>query len=153
MAEALLAKLGAAKFNAFSAGSAPKSSPNPFALEQVAKLGLSPDAFRSKSWDEFAHLGAPHMHIIITVCDNAAGETCPVWLGHPATAHWGFADPSDAAGSEADKRAAFAASFATIKRHIELLVALPDEKLDHAALAAALQRIHRDADAMSGTAY
>ncbi len=145
MAEALLNKLGAGRFKGFSAGSYPKTQPNPFALEQVAKLGFSADQFSSKSWDVFAAPGAPAMDIIITVCDNAAGEACPVWPGHPATAHWGFPDPSDAQGDEAAKRHAFAATMNAIKRRIELLVSLSDEQLAHLSGADTLKQIHRDA--------
>ncbi len=145
MAEALLNKLGAGRFNGFSAGSYPKTQPNPFALEQVAKLGFSADQFSSKSWDVFAAPGAPAMDIIITVCDNAAGEACPVWPGHPATAHWGFPDPSDTQGDDEAKRHAFAATMNAIKRRIELLVSLSDEQLAHLSRADTLKQIHRDA--------
>ena len=142
MAEALLNKLGAGRFQAFSAGSQPKTAPNPFALELAEKIGFARDQFKSKSWDEFATPGAPQMDIIITVCDNAAGEACPVWLGHPATAHWGFPDPSDTPGSDADKRAAFERVFIAIKRRIELLVSLPIDKIERLALSSELKRIH-----------
>jgi protein-tyrosine-phosphatase len=145
MAEALMNKLGAGRFKGFSAGSYPKTQPNPLALEQVAKLGFSADQFSSKSWDVFAAPGAPNMDIIITVCDNAAGETCPVWPGHPATAHWGFPDPSDTQGDEEAKRHAFAATMNAIKRRVELLVSLSDEKLAHLAGTDILKQIHRDA--------
>ena len=146
MAEALLNKLGEGKFNAFSAGSQPKSAPNPFALEVVEKLGFRREQFKSKSWDDFAKPGAPHMDIIITVCDNAAGEACPVWLGHPATAHWGFPDPSDTDGGDNGDdnktRAAFEQVAIAIKQRIEFLVNLPIDKLEHLALANELKRIH-----------
>lgn len=145
MAEALLNKLGAGRFRGFSAGSYPKTLPNPFALEQVAKLGFSADQFSSKSWDVFAAPGAPAMDIIITVCDNAAGEACPIWPGHPATAHWGFPDPSDTQGDDETKRHAFAATMNAIKRRIDLLVSLSDEKLAHLAQSDTLKRIHSDA--------
>ncbi|MFN8755345.1 MAG: arsenate reductase ArsC [Burkholderiales bacterium] len=144
MAEALLNKLGAGRFRGFSAGSYPKTQPNPFALEQVAKLGFSADQFSSKSWDVFAAPGAPAMDIIITVCDNAAGEACPIWPGHPATAHWGFPDPSDTQGDDETKRHAFAATMNAIKRRIDLLVSLSDEKLAHLAQSDTLKRIHSD---------
>ncbi|MFN7222235.1 MAG: arsenate reductase ArsC [Burkholderiales bacterium] len=145
MAEALLNKLGAGRFKGFSAGSYPKTQPNPFALEQVAKLGFSADQFSSKSWDVFAAPGMPAMDIIITVCDNAAGEACPIWPGHPATAHWGFPDPSDTQGDDETKRHAFAATMNAIKRRIDLLVSLSDEKLAHLAQSDTLKRIHSDA--------
>ena len=153
MAEALLNKLGTGKFRAFSAGSHPKSAPNPIALELVEKLGFDRAQFTSKSWDVFAEPNAPHMDIIITVCDNAAGEACPVWLGHPATAHWGFPDPSEVDGegavsNDSDRRAAFDRVFIAIKRRIEFLVSLPMDKIEHlahsGALSAALTSIHRE---------
>jgi arsenate reductase len=144
LAEAILNKFGGGKFRAFSAGSHPKSAPNPFALDKAEQLGFARDSFKSKSWDEFAIPGAPHMDIIITVCDDAAGEVCPVWLGHPATAHWGFPDPSATEGDDAAKRAAFDATFHAIKRRIDLLINLPVEKLERLALANELKRIHRD---------
>ena len=152
MAEAILNKLGAGKFQAYSAGSHPSSSPNPFALEQVEKLGFDRASFKSKSWDDFALPDAPHMDIIITVCDNAAGEVCPVWLGHPATAHWGFPDPSDTQGSDEAKRAAFLRVFNDIKRRIQFLVSLPVSKLEHLALSNELKRIHREAAAATTAA-
>ncbi len=145
MAEAILNKMGAGRFQAFSAGSQPKSSPNPFALEQVEKLGFARSNFKSKSWDDFAKPGAPAMDIIITVCDNAAGEVCPVWIGHPATAHWGFPDPSNAAGDDQAKRHAFEQVFQLIKHRIQFLVSLPIDKLEHLALTNALKKIHVDA--------
>lgn len=138
-------KLGSGRFKGFSAGSYPKTQPNPFALEQVSKLGFDPASFTSKSWDAFAAPGAPQMDIIITVCDNAAGEACPIWPGHPATAHWGFPDPSDTQGDDAAKRHAFAATMNAIKRRVELLVSLSDDKLAHLAKSDTLKRIHRDA--------
>ncbi len=142
MAEAILNKIGEGRFRAFSAGSHPKASPNPYALEKAVQLGFSADDFKSKSWDDFAKPGAPHMDIIITVCDDAAGEVCPVWLGHPATAHWGFPDPSATTGAEAEKRAAFDRVFHAIHRRIELLINLPMEKLEHLALTNSLKKIH-----------
>ncbi len=145
MAEAILNKMGAGRFHAFSAGSYPKSSPNPLALEQVEKLGFDRSQFKSKSWDDFAKPGAPAMDIIITVCDNAAGEVCPVWIGHPATAHWGFPDPSDAEGDNQAKRAAFETVFQSIKHRIQFLISLPIDKLEHLALTNALKKIHVDA--------
>jgi protein-tyrosine-phosphatase len=145
MAEAILNKMGGSRFRAFSAGSHPSSSPNPFALEQVEKLGFDRTSFRSKSWDDFAKTGAPEMDIIITVCDNAAGEVCPVWIGHPATAHWGFPDPSETVGDDNAKRSAFERTFQAIKHRIQFLVSLPIDKLEHLALTNALKKIHVDA--------
>jgi protein-tyrosine-phosphatase len=149
MAEAALNKFGAPRFKAYSAGSYPKTSPNPFALEIAEKLDFDRSTFRSKSWDEFAIADAPQMDIIITVCDNAAGEACPVWPGHPATAHWGFPDPSANTGSDDEKRAAFAKVYSAIKQRIDLLVSLSDEKLAHLAaskeLSSALVEMHQRA--------
>ena len=133
MAEALLAVLGKGRFAAFSAGSTPSGRVNPFAIEKAKSIGYQPAEFRSKSWDEFAAAGASQMDIIITVCDDAAGEACPFWPGHPATAHWGFPDPSRAEGGDAEKRVAFDKVFHAIRRRIELLINLPPEKLEHLA--------------------
>lgn len=141
MAEALLNAIGGGRFKAFSAGSQPGAKPNPFALEKAASLGQAADRFRSKTWDEFAAPGAPHMDIIITVCDNAAGEVCPVWPGHPATAHWGFPDPSGVQGSDEQKHKAFDDVFHAIRGRIQLLVDLPTAKLEHLSLKDELKRI------------
>ncbi len=141
MAEALLNTIGNPRFKAFSAGSYPSGRPNPFALEQVRAFGYPLETIRSKSWDEFAQPNAPHMDIIITVCDNAAGEACPIWPGHPATAHWGFPDPSDTEGGEDVKRAAFAKVCAAIRHRIQLLADLRDDQLAHLSLANELRRI------------
>jgi len=142
MAEALLNTIGREHFQAFSAGSMPSGRVNPFAIEMARTIGYLTDDIRSKSWDEFALPDAPRMDIIITVCDDAAGETCPIWPGHPATAHWGFPDPSKAEGSDDDKRRAFGKVFHDIRRRIELLVNLPVDKLERLALANELKRIH-----------
>ena len=142
MAEALLNTIGREKFQAFSAGSSPSGRVNPFAIEMARTIGYLTENIRSKSWDEFAKPGAPHMDIIITVCDNAAGEACPFWPGHPATAHWGFPDPSNETGTDEDKRNAFNQVFHAIRRRIDLLVSLPVEKLERLALASELKRIH-----------
>lgn len=102
LAEALLNDMGAGRFKAYSAGSSPRDNqqPNPLGLQVLQKAGISTEGLRSKSWDEFATPDAPQMDLIITVCDNAAGEVCPIWLGHPATAHWGYADPSEGDGTD-----------------------------------------------------
>ena len=142
MAEALLNTIGQEHFQAFSAGSMPSGRVNPFAIEMARTIGYLTDDIRSKSWDEFAQPDAPKMDIIITVCDDAAGETCPIWPGHPATAHWGFPDPSKTEGSDDDKRRAFGKVFHDIRRRIELLVNLPVDKLERLALANELKRIH-----------
>ena len=142
MAEALLNTIGRVRFQAFSAGSMPSGRVNPFAIEIVKTLGYLTENIRSKSWEEFAKPGAPHMDIIIAVCDNAAGEACPFWPGHPATAHWGFPDPASVEGSDDEKRRAFNQVFQAIRRRIDLLASLPLEKLEHLALADELKRIH-----------
>jgi protein-tyrosine-phosphatase len=129
MAEALLNTMGQHRFHAFSAGSLPTGKVNPFAIEKVKTLGYVTEGLRSKSWDEFAKVDAPKMDIIITVCDNAAGEVCPIWPGHPAAAHWGFPDPAAALGTDDDKRHAFDTVFHAIRRRMELLVHLPTEKI------------------------
>ena len=140
LAECLLNHLGGARFRAFSAGSQPSGRVNPFALQALAEQGIDTTGGRSKAWDEFAAPDAPAMDLIITVCDSAAGETCPVWPGHPATAHWGYADPSATPGSDAAKLTAFRDTLALIRRRLEILVAMPDERLH----ALALQQTARD---------
>lgn len=136
LAEALLNHLGAGRFHAYSAGSSPRENqqPNPLALRVLQSAGISTDGLRSKSWDEFARPDAPRMDLVITVCDNAAGEQCPYWPGAPATAHWGYADPSDVQGSEQDKLEAFRRTLHAIHRRLELLIALPPQRLERAVL-------------------
>ena len=141
LAEATLNDLGRARFKAFSAGSRPGGIVNPFALELLKLRGHPAEGMRSKSWDEFAAPGAPPMDFIITVCDNAAGETCPFWPGHPASAHWGVADPAAVEGSDDDKRAAFATAYAILRRRIELLLGLPLDQLDALARTTRLKEI------------
>lgn len=143
LAECLLNHLGRGRFRAFSAGSAPSGTVNPFALQALAEQGVDIAGVRSKAWDEFARPGAPQMDLVITVCDAAAGETCPVWPGHPATAHWGYADPSLVAGSDAARLTAFRDTLALIRRRLEILIAMPDERLH----ALALQQTARDLSA------
>lgn len=128
LAEALLNHMGQGRFRAFSAGSQPKGEPHPAALELLRRQGLPVDRLRSKSWDEFASPEAPKMDLIITVCDNAAGETCPIWPGRPANAHWGIEDPAAVEG-EAQVQA-FLAARTYLQRRISLLLSLPDEELD-----------------------
>jgi arsenate reductase len=140
MAEALVSTIGRGRFAGFSAGSMPTGRVNPFAVEKVQKIGYTAE-LRSKSWDEFAGAGAPQMDFIITVCDNAAGEACPVWPGHPQTAHWGFADPAAVQGSDDQKRAAFDEVFAQIAARIERFVALPLDAMDPAVIHRAIQNI------------
>ena len=141
MAEALLNVLGADRFRAFSAGSYPSGQVQPMAAELSQSLGYPADRMRSKSWDEFAAPGAPEMDMVITVCDNAAGEACPVWLGHPALAHWGVADPVAVEGNDDVRKRAFVAAFAVLRRRVELLLALPLDKLDRLAAEAKLREI------------
>ena len=131
LAEALLNALGQGRFKAFSAGSSPRENqqPNPLGLQVLQKAGISTEGLRSKSWDEFAAADAPQMDLIITVCDNAAGEVCPIWPGHPATAHWGYADPSEGEASDEVKLEAFRKTMHLIKRRLELLINLPADKL------------------------
>jgi arsenate reductase (thioredoxin) len=136
LAEALLNHLGGGKFKGHSAGSSPRANqqPNPLGLQVLREVGISTDGLRSKNWDDFALLGAPHMDLIITVCDNAAGEVCPFWPGQPATAHWSYPDPSAGDASDADKLTAFHQTLLAMKRRIELFVSLPPEKLQTLAL-------------------
>ncbi len=131
LAEATLNHIGQGRFKAFSAGSSPrdKQQPNPLALQVLQSASIATDGLRSKSWDEFATPDAPQMDLIITVCDNAAGEVCPIWPGHPATAHWGYADPSDVQGTDEQRREAFRQTLLAIRRRLDLLVNLPPEKL------------------------
>jgi protein-tyrosine-phosphatase len=140
LAECLLNHLGGGRFHSYSAGSQPSGRVNPFALQALAEQGIDTGGVRSKAWDEFAAPGAPEMDLIITVCDSAAGETCPVWPGHPATAHWGYADPSATPGGDAAKLSAFRDTLALIRRRLEILVAMPEERLQ----ALSLQQTARD---------
>jgi protein-tyrosine-phosphatase len=136
LAEAVLNHLGGGRFRAFSAGSSPRANqqPNPLALQVLREAGIATEGLRSKSWDEFAAAGAPRMDLVITVCDNAAGEACPYWPGQPAQAHWGYPDPSDVQGSEAERHEAFRQTLHAIRRRLELLVNLPSVKLHNAVL-------------------
>jgi len=140
LAEGLLNDLGAGRFKAYSAGSHPSGRVSPHALRTLERLRLSADGYRSKNWDEFAKPGAPAMHFVLTVCDRAAGEVCPVWPGQPMTAHWGVADPAAFEGSEEAVERQFMDTALTLKRRIELMLALPMERLD----ALAIQREMRD---------
>lgn len=132
LAEAMLNHLGGSRFKAYSAGSSPRENqtPNPMALAILNEAGIATHSLRSKSWDAFAGEAAPRMDLIITVCDNAAGEVCPIWPGHPATAHWGYPDPSAAQGTEEQRRAAFRSTLQAIRSRIEMLVSLPPERLE-----------------------
>ncbi|NBJ12825.1 arsenate reductase ArsC [Microvirga arsenatis] len=151
LAEGILRKDGAGRFNAFSAGSQPKGTVNPFALKVLDSFGYPADGFRSKSWDEFSGPGAPQMDFIFTVCDSTAGEACPVWIGHPATAHWGIEDPAAVEGSDIERERAFVQAFKYLKNRISAFLALPMVSLDQAALANHLKEIGRLEGATSGT--
>jgi arsenate reductase len=134
LGEALASTHPSGKFVGYSAGSTPDTKVNPFAAEIAQELGYPESQLRSKSWDEFALPGALKMDFIITVCDNAAGEVCPFWPGKPATAHWGFSDPSQVQGSDLDKKAAFNEVKNGLQRRLDILAAMPLEKLDSLSL-------------------
>ena len=139
IAEGIVRHRGGSKFAAFSAGSMPTGAPNPFALAVLQQMGIDTGFARSKTWDEFAgdeSSGVPVMDLIITVCANAAGETCPIWPGHPSTAHWGVPDPAAVTGSDADKRAAFAVTFDQMSRRVDALLALGPDSQDLAKVRA-----------------
>jgi len=146
LAEALMNRLGAGRFRAYSAGSMPKGQVNPHALPLVRALGFRDEDFRSKPWDEFAVPGAPRLDFVITVCDDAAGEVCPVWPGQPITAHWGIPDPAAATGTEAEIAVAFRDAARQLRNRIELLVALPTAKLDRLSLQDRVRDIAKTAD-------
>jgi len=141
MAEALLSNLGTGRFRAYSAGSFPAGRINPCALDLLSSKGFPTSELRSKSWDEFAAKNAPQMDFIFTVCDNAAGETCPIWPGHPAT--WGFEDPAAHPGPDAEKRRMFEKIFLEITARVRLFLALPLEKLDRMSVLNELRAIGR----------
>lgn len=143
LAESILRKFGAGVFNAFSAGSQPKGVVNPFALKVLRAEGCPTEGLRSKSWSEFAGPGAPDLDFIFTVCDNAAGEACPVWPGKPVTAHWGIADPAAVEGGDLEKEAAFVTAFRQLKNRIGAFAALPVASLDRMTLDARLREIGR----------
>ena len=143
LAEAYLNARGEGRFRAYSAGSHPNGKVNPFALNLLAKHRIDTGGLRSKSWDEFAAAGAPPLDFVFTVCDNAAGEACPLWPGQPITAHWGVADPAAVQGSDEDKRRAFLKAFTELSTRINLMLALPMEKLDRQALTGKLRDIGR----------
>jgi arsenate reductase len=143
LAEAILTKEGRGRFHAYSAGSQPKGLVNPFALRLLQRLDYPTGELRSKSWAEFAKPGAPAMDFIFTVCDNAAGEACPVWPGKPMTAHWGVEDPAAVEGRDAEKEAAFAEAFRFLRNRISAFVSLPHQSIDAMALGAKLREIGR----------
>jgi protein-tyrosine-phosphatase len=143
MAEAILGKLGAGKFLAFSAGSQPKGRVHPEASRLLQSLGYDVSGFRSKSWGEFADPGAPVLDFVFTVCDNAASETCPVWPGQPMTAHWGVPDPAEAKGSPAEVALAFKDAYRMLHQRIAVFTALPIRALDQLGLQSKLRDIGR----------
>ncbi|MBS7544716.1 arsenate reductase ArsC [Ancylobacter oerskovii] len=141
LAESILAKDGAGRFRAFSAGSQPKGTVNPLALKVLRAYDYPAEGFRSKSWEEFATPGAPVMDFVFTVCDNAAGEACPVWPGQPMTAHWGIEDPAAVDGMDIQKETAFVAAFRYLRNRISVFTALPIASLDRMTLGSKLIEI------------
>ena len=150
LAEAILRKDGRGRFRAFSAGSQPKGAVNPFAIRVLNKLDYPTNDLRSKSWEEFAAANAPAMDFVFTVCDNAAGETCPLWPGQPLTAHWGIGDPAEVDGSDIEKEAAFVTAFRYLKNRIGTFTSLPLRSIDRLTLGAKLREIGRSKGATSG---
>jgi protein-tyrosine-phosphatase len=146
LAEALLNHIGHGRFKAYSAGSSPrdKQQPNPLGLQVLQQAGIATDGLASKSWDAFAGADAPHMDLVITVCDNAAGEVCPYWPGQPATAHWSYPDPSAGDGTDAQKLEAFRQTLHALKRRLELLVSLPAAKLEKTMLQSTARDMARE---------
>ena len=143
MAESILNSIGRNKFKAYSAGSRPAGRVNPLALELLAKNRLPTEDLRSKDWHGFSQPGAPFLHFVFTVCDQAAAETCPVWPGQPMTAHWGVADPAAVKGSDEEKRKAFLRAYTELYRRISLFVSLPFDKISALALKEKLDEIGR----------
>ena len=150
LAESILRKDGGGRFHAFSAGSQPKGEVNPTALRVLANLDYPTDGLRSKSWEEFAAPDAPVMDFVFTVCDSAAGESCPVWPGQPMTAHWGIEDPAAVEGTDIQKEAAFVAAFRYMKNRIAPFLALPLGSIDAMALGAKLRDIGNSKGSTSG---
>lgn len=147
LAEAILNKIGAGKFKAYSAGSQPKGQVNPNTLQLLERLGYDTSGYRSKSWSEFARPGAPDLDFVFTVCDDAAGETCPVWPGQPITAHWGIPDPAATTGTDAQIALAFSEAYRMIEKRIQAFAALPLAALDSMTLRDKLREIGRMAGA------
>jgi arsenate reductase len=143
LAEVIMNQVGAGRFKAYSAGSHPNGRVNPFAIELLARHGLPTAGLRSKSWDEFAAPGAPPLDFVFTVCDNAAGEVCPMWPGQPMTAHWGVEDPAAVEGSDDEKRHAFATAYSVLRNRIQMFAALKLASLDRLALTNRLREIGR----------
>ena len=141
MSEVMMNAMGAPRFRAFSAGSYPTGKVNPFAIELLQKNRLPTDGLRSKSWDEFSRPGAPELDFVFTVCDQAAGEVCPIWPGQPISAHWGVPDPAAVDGTDDEKRRAFFRAYSTLQNRIQLFLNLPLAKLDRVALKNRLKEI------------
>jgi len=145
LAEAILNHIGHGRFKAYSAGSHPRDNqqPNPLGLQVLQNAGMATAGLRSKSWDEFAAPDSPHMDLVITVCDNAAGEVCPYWPGQPATAHWGYPDPSAGNGTEVQKLEAFRLTLHALKHRLELLTSLPAAKLEKTLLQSSARNLNQ----------
>lgn len=141
LAEGILRKDGAARFNVYSAGSQPKGTVNPYALKTLQEYDCPTDGLRSKSWDEYAGSDSPKMDFVFTVCDNAAGEACPIWPGQPMTAHWGIEDPAAVEGTDIEKQKAFNLAYRYLKNRISLFLAIPIDRLDKLALKNKLREI------------
>lgn len=146
LAEAILNDIGQGRFKAYSAGSSPRENqqPNPLGLQVLQNAGIATEGLRSKTWDEFGAPQAPHMDLVITVCDNAAGEACPYWPGHPATAHWGYPDPSAGDGDDAHKLDAFRHTLHALHQRMSLLISLPPEKLEKALLQSTARELAKE---------
>lgn len=149
LAESAMNKLGEGRFRGYSAGSFPKGAVNPDALRLLTRIGYPTEGLRSKSWEEFSKPGAPAMDFVFTVCDDAAGETCPVWPGHPMTAHWGIEDPSHVEGNDIERERAFVTALRYLENRIKLFMALPFNQLDAMALKAHVREIGQTEGASS----
>jgi arsenate reductase len=150
LAEGILRKEGAGRFNVYSAGSQPKGAVNPYALKTLQEFDCPLDGLRSKSWDEYSGPDAPKMDFVFTVCDNAAGEACPIWPGQPMTAHWGIEDPAAVEGSDVEKQRAFNLAYRYLKNRISLFLAIPISRLDNLALKNKLREIGQSEGASAG---
>ncbi len=146
LAEATLNHIGQGRFKAYSAGSSPRENqqPNPLGLQALREAGIPTEGLRSKSWDEFAAPDAPHMDLVITVCDDAAGEQCPYWPGHPATAHWGYPDPSALEGTDQQRLEAFRGTLIALRRRLDLLVNLPLDRVQKIGLQSQARRLSQE---------
>lgn len=146
LAEATLNHIGGGRFKAYSAGSSPRENqqPNPLGLQVLREAGIPTEGLRSKSWDEFAGPDAPHMDLVITVCDDAAGEQCPYWPGQPATAHWGYADPSALQGTNEQRLEAFRGTLIAMRRRLELLVNLPTDRVGKLGLQSHARKLAQE---------